>query len=293
MQGNLGIDRSFMDFFAAASGGELGTFALGLVIAGIVGGLVAGMLGVGGGIVIVPVLYHVLDLLGIDPGVRMHIAVGTSLATIIPTSISSLRSHDKKGAVDWEMLRRWALPMFVGVVIGTAVSGFAKGQALALFFACIALPVAVQLAFFPETRRLSDHLPTGIGRFLLPAAIGGVSTTMGIGGGTVGVPAMTLCGVPIHRAVGTAAAFGFIISIPGTIGNVITGWGAHGLPPYSLGYVNLLGFVLIAPASYVVAPFGASVAHSMDRTRLRRVFALFIAITALKMFYDALDLHWF
>ena len=278
-----------MEFFTAASGGELGTFALGLVLAGIVGGLVAGMLGVGGGIVIVPVLYHVLDLMGIDPGVRMHIAVGTSLATIIPTSFSSTRSHDKKGAVDWELLRRWAVPMVVGVLIGSAVSGFVRGQALALFFACVALPVAVHLAFFGETKRLSDHLPTGLGGMLLPAGIGGVSTMMGIGGGTVGVPAMTLCGVPIHRAVGTAAAFGFLISIPGTIGSIIGGWGAHGLPPYSLGYVNLLGFVLIAPASYFMAPFGAQLAHMTDRGRLRMLFAGFIAITAARMLYDALS----
>jgi uncharacterized membrane protein YfcA len=282
-----------MEFFAAASGGELGTFALGLVIAGIVGGLVAGMLGVGGGIVIVPVLYHVMDLLGIDPGVRMHIAVGTSLATIIPTSFSSTRSHNKKGAVDWELLRRWVVPMVIGVLIGSAISGYAKGQALALFFACVALPVAVHLAFFGEGRRLADHLPTGVGGWLLPAGIGGVSTMMGIGGGTVGVPAMTLCGVPIHRAVGTAAAFGAIISIPGTVGAILSGWGAQGLPPYSLGYVNLLGFVLIAPASYFVAPFGAQIAHEMDRGRLRKMFALFIGITAARMLYDALGLHWF
>ncbi len=279
-----------MEFFTAASGGELGTFALGLVLSGIVGGLVAGMLGVGGGIVIVPVLYHVLDLMGIDPGVRMHIAVGTSLATIIPTSFSSTRSHDKKGAVDWALLRRWAMPMIVGVLIGSVLSGVARGQALALFFALVALPVAIHLAFFGETRRLSDHLPTGFGGWLLPAGIGGVSTMMGIGGGTVGVPAMTLCGVPIHRAVGTAAAFGFIISIPGTAGSIVSGWGAAGLPPYSLGYVNLLGFILIAPASYFMAPFGAQIAHSMDRAKLRQLFAIFIGITALKMLYDALGL---
>ena len=281
-----------MEFFAAASSSELGTFALGLVIAGVVGGLVAGMLGVGGGIVIVPVLYHVLDLMGIDPGVRMHIAVGTSLATIIPTSISSARAHNAKGAMDWDILRRWVPAMLVGVLIGSLLSGVAKGQALALFFACVALPVAVHLAFFGETRRLSDHLPGGIGGWLLPAGIGGVSTMMGIGGGTVGVPAMTLFGVPIHRAVGTASAFGAIISIPGTIGAIIAGWGAHGLPPYSLGYVNLLGFILIAPASYLVAPFGARIAHSTDVKKLRVLFAVFIAITAARMLYDALGLHW-
>jgi uncharacterized membrane protein YfcA len=181
-----------MDFLASASGGELGTFALGLVMAGVVGGLVAGMLGVGGGIVIVPVLYHVLALMGVDPDVRMHIAVGTSLATIIPTSFSSARSHNAKGAVDWELLRRWVVPMVVGVLIGSALAGIARGQWLALFFALVAMPVAVQLAFFAEHKRIADHLPTGLGGLLMPAAIGGVSTMMGIGGGTVGVPTMTL-----------------------------------------------------------------------------------------------------
>lgn len=277
-----------MEFLASASGGELGTFALGLIIAGVVGGMVAGMLGVGGGIVIVPVLYHVLALMGVDPDIRMHIAVGTSLATIIPTSFSSARSHNAKGAVDWELLRRWVVPMVVGVVLGSALAGIARGQWLALFFALVALPVAAHLAFFSDRRQLSDHLPTGFGAWLLPAGIGGVSTMMGIGGGTVGVPTMTLCGVPIHRAVGTASAFGAIISIPGTIGAVIAGWNAAHLPPYSLGYVNLLGFILIAPASYFVAPFGAHIAHLTDVKRLRLLFAFFIAVTAARMLYDAL-----
>ncbi len=277
-----------MDFYTAAAGSELGTFALGLIIAGVVGGLVAGLLGVGGGIVVVPVLYHVLALLGVDPDVRMHLAVGTSLATIIPTSFSSVRSHNAKGAVDWILLRQWLAPMLIGVLIGIALSGIARGQTLALIFALVALPVALHLAFGGEDRRLSDHLPQGPLGLLVPAGIGGVSTMMGIGGGTVGVPAMTLCGVPIHRAVGTASAFGAIISIPGTIGNIFTGWHAAHLPPYSLGYVNLLGFILIAPASYFMAPIGANLAHSIDRKRLRAVFALFIAITAGRMLYDAL-----
>lgn len=277
-----------MDFYSAAAGSELGTFALGLILSGVVGGLVAGLLGVGGGIVVVPVLYHVLALLGVDPDVRMHLAVGTSLATIIPTSFSSVRSHNAKGAVDWELLRRWLVPMLVGVLIGSLLSGIAKGQTLALVFALVALPVALHLAFGGEDRRLADHLPSGPLGLLLPAGIGGVSTMMGIGGGTVGVPAMTLCGVPIHRAVGTASAFGAIISIPGTIGSIVAGWYATHLPPYSLGYVNLLGFILIAPASYFMAPVGANLAHSIDRKRLRAAFALFIAITAGRMLYDAL-----
>ena len=263
-----------------------------LIGIGLLSGFFGALFGVGGGIVIVPVLYHVMDLMGIDPNVRMHIAVGTSLATIIPTSLSSLRSHNRKGAVDWDLLRRWLAPMLVGVLIGSVLAGWAKGQVLALFFAVVALPVAIQMAFFGDTRKIADALPTGIGGFLLPAGISGVSTMMGIGGGTVGVPAMTLFGVPIHRAVGTASAFGGIISIPGTIGAIIAGWGVPHLPPYSLGYVNLLGFILIAPASYLVAPLGAHLAHTTDKRSLRMVFAFFIAITAARMLYDALGLHW-
>lgn len=270
------------------SGSDLGTLALGLVIAGAVSGLTAGMLGVGGGIVVVPVLYHVLALIGIDPGIRMHIAVGTSLATIIPTAFSSMRAHDKKGAVDWALLRRWAIPMLIGVAIGSALAGIARGQTLALIFALVAIPVALHLAFGSEERRIADHLPEGPVGLTLPALIGGLSTMMGIGGGTIGVPVMTLFGVPIHRAVGTASAFGVIISIPGTIGAILTGWGAARLPTYSLGYVNLLGFLLIAPVSFFAAPYGAHLAHEMDRKKLRAVFALFIAVTAARMLYDAL-----
>src|SRR5437868_1680370 len=214
------------------SGSDLGTLALGLIIAGTVSGLTAGMLGVGGGIVVVPVLYHVLALIGIDPGIRMHIAVGTSLATIIPTAFSSMRAHDRKGAVDWALLRRWAIPMLIGVAIGSALAGIARGQTLALIFALVAIPVAIHLAFGSEERRIADHLPEGAVGLTLPALIGGLSTMMGIGGGTIGVPAMTLFGMPIHRAVGTASAFGVIISIPGTIGAILSGWGAAHLPTY-------------------------------------------------------------
>ena len=268
--------------------GDLGVLALGLVLAGVFGGLIAGMLGVGGGIVVVPLLHYVLGVLGIDESVRMHIAVGTSLATIIPTSFSSVTAHNKKGAVDWALLRRWAAPMVVGVLIGSALAGYASGRTLSLVFVCVAIPVALHLAFNGEERRIASRLPEGLGGLALPAFIGGVSTMMGIGGGTVGVPAMTLCGVPIHRAVGTASAFGVIISIPGTLGMIAAGWHAHGLPPYSLGYVNLLGFVLIAPASYFMAPVGAYLAHEMDRKRLRVAFAFFIAVTAGRMLWDAL-----
>jgi uncharacterized membrane protein YfcA len=277
-----------MDFYTAAAGGELGTFALGLIISGVVGGLVGGMLGVGGGIVVVPALHVVLGLLGVDPNVNMHVAVGTSLATIIPTSISSLRSHEKRDAVDWPLLKRWVAPMIAGVLIGTAIAGYVRGETLTIIFAVVALIASAHFAFGKEEWRVGDALPTGVGGALMPATIGGLSTMMGIGGGTIGVPTMVLWGYPIHRAVGTASAFGLIISIPGTIGAAFAGWTAHGVPPYSLGYVNLLGFLLIAPASYFAAPLGASIAHMTDRRRLRLAFAVLIALTAGRMLYDVL-----
>jgi uncharacterized membrane protein YfcA len=277
-----------MDFVGHVSLTYLIVFAMGLMVSGVAGGLIAGLLGVGGGIVTVPVLYHVLSLLNVDESVRMHIAVSTSLATIALTSQASMRAHHSRKAVDMQLIRLWAIPMIIGVGIGSALVGIAKGQTLSLVFACVGIPAALYLAFGKEEWRVADHLPKPPAGLLIPAGIGTISTMMGIGGGTIGVPTMTLCGYPIHRAVGTASAFGVLISIPGTIGTMIAGWGHAHLPPYSLGFVNLLGLALIAPASYLTAPYGAKLAHSMDRRKLRIAFAAFIAISAGRMLFDAL-----
>jgi len=276
-----------MDFSLGISHSDLGVFALGLVLTGVLSGLAAGLLGVGGGIVIVPIFYHVLTLLGVDESLRMQVAVGTSLATIVPTSISSIRAHDAKSAVDWELLKRCAVPMFVGVLIGAVLTGIVESRALAIVFAAVALPIALYLGLASEHRRVADHLPPGAGGAGLAAMIGGISTMMGIGGGVVGVPVMTLCGVPMHRAVGTASAFGMIIAVPGAVASVLSGWHAQFLPPWSLGYVNLLGFVLMAPASFAAAPAGAHLAHMMDVKRLRLLFAAFVIITTGRMLWDA------
>lgn len=255
-----------------------------LLLAGAAAGLTAGLLGVGGGIVLVPVLWNLFTRLGVDEGIRMHLAVGTSLATIVATSLSSVRAHHRRGAVDLALLRSWGPWILAGVVAGTAVAGSVRGPVLSLVFASVALVVALYMGFSRQDWRLTDRLPSGSAKVALAGTIGTVSAMMGIGGGTLSVPALSLCGYPIHKAVGTAAAIGFIIGIPGAIGFAITGWGAPSLPPFSLGYVSLLGFALIFPTSTLLAPVGARLAHGLNTRYLKRAFAVFLAITAYRMF---------
>lgn len=268
---------------------ELFALAGALLVAGMAGGFVAGLLGVGGGIIIVPVLYYLLGLFGIDENVRMHIATGTSLATIIPTSFSSIRSHNRKGAIDWTLVKRWMPWMVVGVCAGSLLSGLASGDTLSLVFAAVALPIALQFMILKDKADPVDSEPHPIRPYVPAFLTGGLSTMMGIGGGTIGVPVLTYVGNGIHRSVGTASVFGAIISIPGTLGAIIAGWGAEGLPPYSLGYVNLLGLALIAPTSFLLAPLGARAAHAMNRKWLRLAFAAFLLATAIRMILNAID----
>lgn len=269
--------------FADVPVSELVALAAGLGVAGLVGGTVAGLLGVGGGIVLVPVLFQTLGLLGVDESVRMTLAVGTSLATIIPTSIRSTLSHNRKGAVDWSVLRAWALPTVVGVVIGTWLASIVGSKGLTAVFAGGALVLGLYMTFGRDEWRLGDTLPSGVGAWLLGVANGCLSVMMGIGGGTFGVTVMTLYGTTIHRAVATAAGFGLIIGLPGTIGMIINGWNAPHLPPYSLGYVNVVGLALIVPATIVAAPWGVALAHRLSRQTLRMAFGAFLSLTALRM----------
>ena len=261
-----------------------------LAIAGVVSGILAGLLGVGGGIVIVPVLYHVFSYLEIDDAIRMHLAVGTSLATIIPTSIRSVRAHQKRHAFDAALFKAWAPGIFVGVIIGAWLASMATFSALTSVFAVVAMIVAIHMGFGHKDFVVSAEAPKGAIRAALTTFIGAISAMMGIGGGTLSVPIMTLFGVPIHRAVGTAAGLGMVIAIPGVIGFMVGGWNATGLPPASIGYVNWLGFLLIVPATVIAVPLGARLAHSLDPRPLRRVFAAFLAFTATRMLWDIFSL---
>jgi uncharacterized membrane protein YfcA len=254
-----------------------------MVIAGALAGFVSGMLGVGGGIVTVPVMFEIFGILGVHDEVRMKVAVATSLATIIPTSIMSARSHHKRGALDFGLLKLIGPSAFVGVLIGAAIAGPLKGMVLTAVFGTVALLVSLYMFFRKESWRLGSEFPRRVGGAAIGSVTGFISTLMGIGGGTLGVPSMSLFNVPVHRAVGTASALGLIIGIPGTVGYIVTGWGNPDLPPFSIGYVNILASVMLLPTILLVVPYGAKVAHSISKTALQRAFGVFLLITAIRM----------
>src|SRR5210317_573787 len=258
-----------------------------MLATGAVAGVLAGLFGIGGGIVIVPVLETALGFVGVDPAIRMHLAVGTSLATIIPTSISSARAHHKRGAVNVEIVWRWAVFVLVGALLGAWIASQVHSNVLAIVFATLAFLVALKMLFLPESRNLTEEVPHGVLVPVIPTAIGCFSSMMGIGGGTFSVMTLTLFNEPIHRAVGTAALFGLVISLPGTIGFMLAGWQDPRLPPGSLGYVNVLGFLVIAPTTVLAAPVGAKIAHAFSAQRLNMLFGVFLGIASVRLLYRA------
>ncbi|WP_339639382.1 sulfite exporter TauE/SafE family protein [uncultured Sulfitobacter sp.] len=259
------------------------------VTAGIFGGILAGLLGVGGGIVIVPALYLALSTAGMDPAITMQVAVGTSLATIVFTSLSSGYGHFKRGAIDMDLLKLWAPSLLVGVIIGALLGGYVSGLILVGVFATVAALVALDMIF----RKTKDEpTPRGFAKpiwAVLGVVTGGLSAMMGIGGGTIGVPLLNFLGYDIRRAVGTSAAIGFIIGLPGAVVYALTGLGAEGLPPFSLGYVNLAAAAIIIPLTSSFAHVGVKLAHSIPRRALRFAFGIFLMVTSLRMFIDLFE----
>ncbi|MBX3429955.1 MAG: sulfite exporter TauE/SafE family protein [Hyphomonadaceae bacterium] len=266
---------------------ELLWFAAGLVVAGLAAGFVGGLFGIGGGIVIVPALYFVFTALGVDEAVRMHVAVGTSLSTIIVTSWRSLAAHTKAGAVDFTVLRAWTWWISLGALAGAAVAGIVNTEVLLVIFGGGLLLIAAQMGLANPNWRLFAELPVGLPRALIAGVLGLLSAMMGIGGGAIGVTVMTLCGRPIHQAVATASGFGAAIAIPAALGYAIVGFGREGLPPWSVGFVNLAGFVFLALLTMTTAPIGARLAHRLPQLTLKRTFALVLAVLALNMLREA------
>jgi uncharacterized membrane protein YfcA len=267
--------------------GEFVAFILALAAAGIITGMLAGLFGVGGGAVIVPVLYQVFTTLGVPEGVRMHLCVGSSLAIIIPTSIQSYRTHRAKGATRMDVLKLWAVPVVVGTVLGSVLAAFAPGLLLKAVFVLIAGSNAIKNLAGRDDWRIGVDFPGTPTMRSYGFGIGFASALMGIGGGAISNMIFSFYGRSIHQAVATSAGLGVLISIPGTLGYVIGGWD-QSMPPelLALGYVSLTALVLVAPITTLAAPFGARLAHRMPKRKLEIAFGVFLAIVCARFLYD-------
>ena len=254
---------------------------LALLAIGAFAGFLAGLLGVGGGIVLVPAFYYAFVALGYEGPQLMQVCVASSLATIIVTSARSVSSHAKKGAVDWDILKLWGPLIALGAAIGVIVASRLGSTALQLIFGTMGCVIAVYMAFGKGSWRLGNAMPMKAGRVMTAPAIGFLSVLMGIGGGNLGVPLMTLFGVPIHRAVATAAGFGLLIAIPSVIGFFFVP--IADAPPWTIGAVNLAAFAVFVPLTILTAPIGATIAHKMEAGPLKKVFAAFLFLVALNM----------
>lgn len=258
-----------------------------LLVIGAFAGVMAGLLGVGGGIILVPAFYYTFSSLGFESPQLMQVCLATSLATIIVTSLRSVHAHNKKGAVDWDILKTWAPGIVVGAVIGVVVASSLRSVVLQGIFGVLAVTVGLYMAFGKSEWRLGDEMPKGITRATLSPGLGFLSVLMGIGGGSFGVPTMSLYNIPIHRAVATAAGFGLIIAVPSVIGFLMVNIDPAVRPPYTIGAVNLVAFVIIIAMTLITAPYGVKLAHAMDPKPLKRVFGFFLILVALNMLRKA------
>ncbi len=257
-------------------------FALALLGAGLLAGFLGGLIGAGGGLIVVPVLYHTFESLGVAPAVRMHMAVGTALAAVVPTALLGARAHWLRGNVSLEIFKKLALPVLLGSTLAGAVAGNVNSKALSLVFAFAAILIAVNM-IFKTGWVLRDGLPGPLGCSLIGAALGSTSTLVGIGGATLTVPVLHAFRTPMPIAVGTAATLGALVGLPGAIAFGVSGVGTPGLPPGSVGYVSLAAAAIVFPASAIAISFGARFTHRVNERLLRALFAFFLALTAARM----------
>jgi len=273
--------------------GQIISLVLALMAVGAAAGFSAGLFGVGGGTIIVPALYYTFSILGYPIEIIMHLAVATSLAVIIITSLRSASGHSKHGAVDWQMiwpkspynpLVSWGVWIGLGALFAAAIlAKYISGNMLTLIFGGATSLIALQFIFGRPDWRLAQKVPVNAATPPIGFALGALCSLMGIGFGSFGVTFMILCGKRIHNAIGTAAALGIFIAVPATLGFIISGQGVDGRPPWSLGYVNLLGFTLIALASFVFVPLGVRAAHRLPQNKLRMLFGILLLLVALNM----------
>ena len=260
--------------------------ALLLAIGGFAG-VIAGLLGVGGGIVLVPAFFYAFSHLGYGGPQLMQICLATSLATIVVTSLRSVLAHNRRGAVDWAILRGWAPGIGAGALLGVLVAASLRSGTLQAIFGVLGIVVGLYLAFGRAHWRLGPVMPGGAVRAALSPPVGFFSVLMGIGGGSFGVPLMSLYGVPIHRAVATAAGFGMLIAVPSVVGFLFVTIDPATRPPFTVGAINLVAFGIIVAMTLITTPLGVRLAHAMDAKPLKRVFAVFIIVVAANMLRKA------
>lgn len=273
---------------SSVSVGSLAMLAAALVFAGLATGFLSGLLGIGGGGILVPVLYETFAAIGVEPNVRMHMALATSLAVISVTSWSSFRAHHARGSVDTKILWRLGPWVFAGVVLGLLVASRSTSDGLKLTWIVFGSLMALKMAFGRDEWRLGAELPRGKAVELFAVAVGFVSVLMSIGGGAYMVSLMTLYGRPLLQAVATSSGFGPLIAIPGTIGFAWAGLGTSGLPPLSLGYVSVIGAAAIIPTGIIAAPWGVRLAHGIPKRRLELAFALFLTLVVVRFVFSLL-----
>jgi uncharacterized membrane protein YfcA len=261
------------------------TMLAALMVAGASIGFLAGIFGVGGGAISVPVFFGIFNTLGYPSEVSMPLAVGTSLAVIVPSSISSARGHHRKGTLDTDILKRWAAPILVGVLLGALIARYAPPSLFQAVFVAVALLNSYKLLTGGRGWHLGDTLPGPAAMNAGGFVIGLTSSIMGIGGGALSNLFLTLHGVPIHRAVSTSAGVGVLIAVPGTVGYMLAGMGRTDLPPLSVGFVSLAAFALTIPTSLLTTRFGVALAHKMSRRTLEIAFGTFLALVAMRFIY--------
>lgn len=258
---------------------------LALLVAGFAMGFLAGLFGIGGGAILVPALYEAFVAIGVDRSILMHLCLGTALAVMIPTTYSSFRSHRKKGIVEMGLLRRVGPWIVAGVVIGAVIARFVSSDTLQWIWAIAGAALATKMALGREDWRIADTLPESFVVEFVSLLIGLISTLMSVGGASFMITFLSLYGWQLLPSVATSAGLGPLIAIPGTLGFIWAGWGAPGLPPFSLGFVSLIGAAIIIPVSVLAAPLGVRIAHGMPKRRLELAFATFLALMSARFFW--------
>jgi uncharacterized membrane protein YfcA len=268
---------------------EILWLALAVVVAGVITGLLAGLFGIGGGAVIVPVLYEVFRVLGVPEEVRMQLCVGTSIAIILPTTIRSFLAHRAKGLVIPRVIGLWAIPAVIGVTCGAVIAAFAPAIVFKLAFIIIAAFIATKFLFVRDRWNMGTELPGNVPMTLYGFGIGLAGSLMGVSGGSLSNIVLTLYGKPLHNAVATSSGLGVPITIVGTLGYILAGLSHNAqLPPLSLGFVSLIGLVVMAPVSSLVAPYGARLSHRLSRRALEIVFSSFLLLVSLRFLVSLL-----